>query len=163
MAAELDRVGAWAALLRVHAAVVPKLARELAARGLPLSWYDVLLGLNSAPGRRLTMSDVAGQAVLSRERISRVVGELEDAGLVRREPNPDDRRSSYAVITDTGRSRLRAAAPVYLAGIEEHYARHLDDQEIRVLTRALGKVLAAEEGAVSRREELRVIRRPPTA
>ena len=34
---EVDRVGAWAALLRVHAAVVPKLERELASTGLPLS------------------------------------------------------------------------------------------------------------------------------
>ena len=49
MVAEADRVGAWAALLRVHAAVVPKLARELAAHGLPLAWYDVLLVLNAAP------------------------------------------------------------------------------------------------------------------
>jgi DNA-binding MarR family transcriptional regulator len=145
MAAELDRVGAWAALLRVHAAVVPKLARELAAHGLPLAWYDVLLVLNSAPGRKLRMTELGASAVLSRERISRVVGELEDAGLVRREANPEDRRSSYAVLTEQGRKQLRAAAPTYLAGIEEHYTRHLDANEVRVLTRALGKVLAAEE------------------
>ena len=83
--------------------------------------------------------------MLSRERISRVVDELEAAGLVRREPNPEDRRSSFAALTAEGRKRLRAAAPTYLAGIEEHYARHLDAQEIRILARALGKVLAAEE------------------
>jgi DNA-binding MarR family transcriptional regulator len=85
--------------------------------------------------------------VLSRERVSRVVGELERAGLVRREPNPDDGRSSFAVLTPEGRNRLRAAAPTYLAGVERHYTRHLSDREIRVLTRALGKVLAAEEPA----------------
>ena len=145
MAAKADPVGAWAALLRVHAAVVPKLARELAGHGLPLAWYDVLLVLNSAPGRRLRMTELGASAVLSRERISRVVGELEGAGLVSREPNPEDRRSSYAVLTDEGRKRLRAAAPTYLAGIEEHYTQYLDAREVRVLTRALGKVLAAEE------------------
>src|SRR5215210_2661172 len=102
VAGDLDRVGAWAALLRVHAAVVPKLAAELGSHGLPLSWYDVLLGLNSAPGRRLRMTELAGTAVLSRERISRVVGELEGAGLVRRESNPDDKRSSFAVLTTQG-------------------------------------------------------------
>ena len=92
MAAEMDPVGAWAALLRVHAAVVPKLARELAGHGLPIAWYDVLLVLNAAPGRKLRMTELGASAVLSRERISRVVGELEDAGLVRREPNPEDRQ-----------------------------------------------------------------------
>jgi DNA-binding MarR family transcriptional regulator len=78
-----------------------------------------------------------------------VVGELERAGLVRREPNPDDGRSSYAVLTPEGRGRLRAAAPTYLAAIERHYASHLSDQEIRVLTRALGRVVAAEEPTVN--------------
>ena len=46
-------VAAWAALLRVHAALVPQMDKELqAACGLPLTWYDVLLELNAAPGRR---------------------------------------------------------------------------------------------------------------
>ena len=142
---DIDRVGAWAALLRVHAAVVPKLTAELAAHGLPLSWYDVLLGLNAAPDRRLRMTELAGTAVLSRERISRVVGELEVAGLVRRESNPDDKRSSFAVLTPEGRRRLRSAAPTYLAGIERHYTSYLSDNEIRVITRALRRVLDAEE------------------
>lgn len=145
MAAEVDRVGAWAALLRVHAAVVPKLERELAAKGLPLSWYDVLLELNSAPGRRLRMSELGRKVVLSRERVSRVVDELERAGLVARERDPDDGRSTFAAVTRDGRARLRAAAPTYLAGIERHVTGYLSDQEVRVLTTALGRVLAAEE------------------
>jgi DNA-binding MarR family transcriptional regulator len=147
MSQDVDRIGAWAALLRVHAAVVPKLERALVGTGLPLSWYDVLLVLNAAPGRMLRMTELGTKVVLSRERVSRVVGELERAGLVRRDPNPDDGRSSFAVMTAEGRSRLRAAAPTYLAAIERHYARHLTDHEIRVLTRALGRVVAAEEEA----------------
>ena len=81
-------VSAWAAVLRVHAAVVPKLAREVAAAGLPISWYDVLLVLNAAAGRRLRMSDLGAAAVLSREQISRVVTELERAGLVEQLQTP---------------------------------------------------------------------------
>jgi DNA-binding MarR family transcriptional regulator len=141
-----DEVGAWSALLRVHAAVVPKLARALQRAGLPISWYDVLLVLNAAPDRRLRMSEVGAQAVLSREQISRVITELERAGLVERVPNPTDKRSSYAVITSEGRKRLRSAAPAYLAAIHEHYGRHLSAQEARTISSALGKVLAAEEG-----------------
>src|SRR6478752_8846 len=145
MNADDEQVRAWASVLRVHAAVVPRLERELAAVGMPLSWYDVLLELNTAPDRRLRMTELGARAVLSRERISRVVDELERAGLVRRERNPDDGRSSFAVVTSEGRARLRAAAPVYLAGIESHFAGHLSDEEIRILTGALGRVLAAEE------------------
>jgi DNA-binding MarR family transcriptional regulator len=145
MTEDVDRVGAWAALLRTHAAVVPKLERRLAEKGMPLSWYDVLLVLNAAADRRLRMTELGAHAVLSRERVSRVVTELERAGLVSREPNPEDGRSSYAAITGPGRARLRATAPVYLSGIEEHFGRHLSDAEARTITRALRRVVRAEE------------------
>src|SRR4051794_23604590 len=112
---------AWAALLRVHAAVVPALDRDLqAATGLPLTWYDVLLELNAAADRRLSMGELGQRSVVSRTRVSRVVDQLVAAGLVVREANPDDRRSAYAAITPAGRDRLRAAAPVYLDGIARH-------------------------------------------
>jgi DNA-binding MarR family transcriptional regulator len=143
--AEGDGVAAWAALLRTHAAVVPKLARAVASAGLQLSWYDVLLVLNAAPDRRLRMSDLGAAAVLSREQISRVVTELERAGLVARVPNPEDKRSSFATITDAGRARLRAAAPTYLAAIDAHFTAHLSARDVSAVAGALQKVVAAEE------------------
>lgn len=142
---ESEGTAAWAALLRVHAALVPKLGRAVSAAGLPISWYDVLLVLNSAPDRRLRMSDLGSAAVLSREQISRVVTELERAGLVERVPNPDDRRSSFAAITPDGRKRLRAAAPAYLGAIDAHFSAHLTQREVTSVAAALRKVLAAEE------------------
>lgn len=141
----MDRVAAWAALLRTHAAVMPRLERALQPTGLPLTWYDVLLVTNAAPDRRLRMTELGQQAVVSRERVSRVVTELEHAGLIERQANPDDRRSSFAAITPEGRRRLRRAAPTYLRAIEDHFLQHLTAEEIRVLTRALTKVLRAEE------------------
>jgi DNA-binding MarR family transcriptional regulator len=134
---------AWAALLRVHAALVPALHQELqATHGLPLTWYDVLLELNAAPGRRLTIGELGRVAVVSRSRVSRVVDELARAGLVTRESHPADRRSAYAVITDAGRRRLRAAAPTYLRGIERHFTSKLTAREAQTIATALGKVLA---------------------
>lgn len=142
------RAAAWAALLRVHAALVPQLDRELqAACGLPLTWYDVLLELNSAPGRRLSMGELGAVAVVSRSRVSRVVDQLAAAGLVAREANPDDRRSAYATITEAGRDRLRAAAPVYLGGIERHFTARMSAAEARGVAIALEKVLAALPGS----------------
>lgn len=145
------RVSAWSAVLRVHAAVVPRLERELAAVGMPLSWYDVLLELNAAPDRRLRMSELGARAVLSRERVSRVVDELERAGLARRDRNPDDGRSLLAALTDEGRARLRAAAPTYLAAVERHFGSHLSDDEARVVRAALVRAVEAQEPAPARR------------
>lgn len=128
------------------------LDRELQAAGrLPLAWYDVLLELNSAPGRRLRMSDLGEKVTLSRTRVSRLVDELGTAGLVAREANPDDRRSAYAVITAQGRTALRGAAPIYLGGIREHFADILSEQELRTITRALDRVIerARQSGGAS--------------
>ena len=44
--ADFDPVGAWAALLRTHAAVLPKVERALSSKGMPLTWYDILLVVN---------------------------------------------------------------------------------------------------------------------
>jgi DNA-binding MarR family transcriptional regulator len=144
-----DHVRAWAAVLRVHAAVVPRLERDLAAVGMPLSWYDVLLELNSAPDHRLRMTELGAKAVLSRERVSRVVDELERAGLARRERNPDDGRSLLAVITDEGRARLRAAAPTYLTGIERHFGTHVGD-DATAIAAALERVVEAADDDTAR-------------
>jgi DNA-binding MarR family transcriptional regulator len=139
-------VHAWSLLLRTHAALVPELHRTLeAARGLPLSHYDVLLELNAAPGRRLRMQELGNRVVLSRSQASRVVDELARTGLACREPDPTDRRGAHAVLTDAGRAALRAAAPVYLDGIARHFTDHLTDDEIRVLRTGLARVLAAAE------------------
>jgi len=132
---------AWGALLQVHAELVPVLDRQLRTRvGLPLAWYDVLLELSVAPDRRLTMTELAKRVVLSRTRISRVVDELTDADLVRREANPSDARSAFAVLTLEGLQRFKRAAPVYLAGIEQHFAAALSDDDLRALGSALVRV-----------------------
>jgi DNA-binding MarR family transcriptional regulator len=134
----------WGALLKVHAALVPRLDRELQeTHGLPLTWYDVLLELNGAPDRRLTMGQLGSVAAVSRTRVSRVVDELTQAGLVTREPNPDDGRSAFAALTPAGRAALRKAAPTYLAAVRREFADHLSAREAEVLAGALRKVLAA--------------------
>ena len=133
---------AWGAVLQVHAALVPYLDGQLqAAVGLPLTWYDVLLELAAAPDGRLRMGDLADRVVLSRTRVSRLVDELADARLVCREQNPADKRSAYAVLTAPGRARLKEAAPVYLGGIEQHFAGRLSDEELRTIASALRRVI----------------------
>ena len=132
---------AWGALLRVHAALVPSLDRELqAAHRLPLAWYDVLLELNSGPDRRLRMTELGDRVTLSRTRVSRLVDEMSVAGLVRRDANPDDRRSAFAVLTTKGRNIFRQAAPTYLAGIDRLFGQALTLAELTTIRNGLDKV-----------------------
>ena len=138
-----DAERAWAALLRTHARLVPRLDREMqAATGLPLAWYDVLLELHSA-GDRLRMSELGERVVLSRTRVSRIVDDLVRAGLVAREVNPEDRRSSYALLTSEGRRRFRTSAKVYRAGIQRDLGDGVDTATLRSLAETLERVAAA--------------------
>src|SRR3954471_9169770 len=139
---------AWGALLQVHAAVVPVLDQRLVAEvGMPLRFYDVLLELAVAPDRKLRMSDLADRVVLSRTRVSRLVDDMARAGLLAREQNPQDGPSAAAALTELGLRRYRQAAPVYLTGIEEHFAQRLDDRELEALATTLQRVLATPSPA----------------
>jgi DNA-binding MarR family transcriptional regulator len=137
-------VHGWGSLLRVHAALVPRLDQELqAAAGLPLAWYDVLLELANAPDRRLQMSELGERVTLSRTRVSRLVDEMQRAGYVEKQAHPSDRRAIYATITATGRKQFRAAGPVYLRGIQEHFVAHLRPSELSAIATGLQRVARA--------------------
>ena len=141
---EQGREEAWRALITAYSAAVERIERGLVEAGLPpLGWYDVLLELSAAPGCRLRMHELAGAVVLSRSGLTRLVDRLEKAGLLRREPDPEDGRGSFAVLTDEGAGMRQKMWPVYAKGIEEHFGTHLSDEEAEVLTRALGRVRAA--------------------
>jgi DNA-binding MarR family transcriptional regulator len=130
-------------MLLAHNRVVRAIEADLAAAGvISLSWYDVLLEVRTA-GDGLRMQELGERAVLSRTRISRIVDELEAAGLVERQADPDDGRATRAVITAAGERAFRDAAPVYLASIEERFTRHLLGLEQRTITAALERVVAA--------------------
>lgn len=143
---ESSGVEAWELVLRTHAALIPTLAREVEqASGVPLSWYDVLLELSRAPDRHLRMTELGERVVLSRSRVSRLVDDMVEAGLVVKQPDPDDGRATRALLTPQGRAALRRAAPHYLAGIDHHFTSHLTPHEIATITGALGRILEAQE------------------
>ena len=143
---EPDPFDAWRALLLAHSRAVRAVERDLEAAGeIPLGWYDVLLELNAAPDRRLRMQDLAQRAVLSRTRVSRIVGELEQVGHVERIADPDDGRATLAAITASGRAALRAAAPAYRDGVARHFSDHLSAAQRRAVTEGLLRVVAAHD------------------
>ena len=146
MTKDLDEASlvAWRTFITAHAVLIDTIDRELAAAGcLPLHWYDVLVELVEAPNHRLRMSQLAGQVVLSRSGLTRLVDRLEAEGLLIRERSGQDRRGAYAVLTDKGRAALRLAWPVYARGIVNNFARHLSTAEVRTITEALQRTLDA--------------------
>src|SRR5579884_2249867 len=78
-------LAAWRGMLRVHAAILRELDAELeSAHGLPVTSYDVLVNLASAPEQRMRMRDLADAVLLSRSGVTRLVDRLERDGLIER-------------------------------------------------------------------------------
>ncbi|MGI8927068.1 MAG: MarR family winged helix-turn-helix transcriptional regulator [Tepidiformaceae bacterium] len=138
-------LSAWRAFLETHTRVTTRLAAELEREtGLPLTWYDVLVQVQEAGGRP-RMQELARRVLLSKSGVTRLVDRMAAAGLVAREPCPDDRRGAFVTLTAAGRARLRGAAPVHGRGIAEHFATALTEREAAALEAAMGKVLAGLE------------------
>ncbi|WP_375496612.1 MarR family winged helix-turn-helix transcriptional regulator [uncultured Jatrophihabitans sp.] len=141
------RIGVWRTFLLAHASLMRTLEGELqAAQSMPLAWYDVLLHLVEAPDRRLRMAELADQLLMSRSGLTRMVDRLQTAGWVRREPAPGDARGMYTVLTRAGFDALRAAAPVHLAGVRDHFLVNFTDDELRELGAFMERVTDRPSG-----------------
>ena len=135
------RLRAWTNFVLSYNKLMAVLEREMRDEtGITLPQYDVLLRLAEAPGGRLKMRDLAQAIVYSTGGLTRLFERMRQAGLVRREPSEHDRRVIYAVLTDDGLERLRAASAVHLAGVRRHFAAQLPDDEADVVAAFLRRL-----------------------
>jgi DNA-binding MarR family transcriptional regulator len=136
---------AWVSFLRAHAAVTRALNAELvAAHGLTLNDYEVLLRLAHAPDRRLRRVDLVERVLLTASGITRLLEGLERAGFVRKARCASDGRVVYAELTEKGYEKLRASSDTHIDGIDRVFAGRLTDEERRALADLLVR-LATEE------------------
>lgn len=140
------RLAAWRSFLRAHARVIRRLEHELTmATGMTLSEYDVMVQLALAEERKLRMSELADAVLISRSGVTRLVDRLVSEGLVERVSCETDRRGQWARLTDAGTDRLRAATPVHLRGVAEHFLERLSADDLAALTRMLEPVGSGPE------------------
>ena len=141
------RLETWASFLRAHATLTRRLNADLvAAHGLTLNDYEVLLFLAHAPDRALRRVDLAEQVLLTQSGITRLLEGLEAQGLVRKERCREDGRVVYAKLTDAGYERLREAAKTHVAGIDELFTSRFSEEELDLLGRLLSRCLEDEGG-----------------
>ena len=144
---ELDdkRMAVWRAFLRTYTTIIPLLECEMReAQGLPLMWYNVLSHLSRDSGEGLRLQELAEAIGLSQSGLTRLLDRMGEAGLVARQPCPDDRRGAYAVMTPEGQAALEQATPIYRRGIEAHFLRHLRDEDVAALYEVFCRVLEGE-------------------
>ena len=106
-------VDEWRTLLEQHARVTGALEKALGEHGLGVSEFEVLDELANQPESACRMQALSDVVHLSQSALSRVVGRLEDEGLVARAMCQQDRRGIFAKLTDEGRARYEAALPTH--------------------------------------------------
>ncbi|HYF27797.1 MAG TPA: MarR family transcriptional regulator [Baekduia sp.] len=126
------------------AAVVDRAKAQLedvhGGHGLRLGEFDVLASLRRAgPPFRRTPSALARAVLLSPAAMTNRVDRLEARGLVRRRPDPDDRRASLVELTAKGRRIVDRALDDHVAAEHALVAR-LSGPERRALDRAVRRL-----------------------
>lgn len=129
-----DEQRAWRAFIEAVTLLFDRLDRELQRdAGIPHTYYEILVRLSEAPGRTLRMSALAERSLSSRSRLSHAVARLEEAGWVRRDRCPTDKRGWLAVLTDEGFAALAAAAPGHVRGVRTHLLDQLTADQVAQL------------------------------
>ncbi|MFG1872993.1 MarR family winged helix-turn-helix transcriptional regulator [Micromonospora arborensis] len=151
MTESLDSIrgAAWRAYIEASQRLYTQLEEDLRADSdLSFADYHVLVLLSEAPGQRLRMGELANRLIFSASRLTYQISSMQRRGLVSKEPCPDDRRGSEAVLTAAGLLALSEAAPHHLASVRAHLMDDLDDAEVACLTRVfdrLGRRLRAAQ------------------
>jgi len=139
---------AFVGLLRAQASTVQRFNAELvAAHGLTLNDYEVLLRLARAPEHKMRRVDLAEEVLLTPSGITRLLEGLERHGYVERASCETDGRVTYAQLTDKGFRKLRAAGKTHVRGIRAHFAERFSRGELETLRDLLGRLLeGADDG-----------------
>jgi DNA-binding MarR family transcriptional regulator len=135
-------------LLRGHASATRAMSAQLEAEhGLTINDYEALLHLARAEGGRMRRVDLAEQILLTASGVTRLLDGLERAGWVERGSCASDRRVTYAVLTDTGSTKLREARESHVAGVRAFFEARFSSEELDQLASLLGRLPGAA-GAV---------------
>jgi DNA-binding MarR family transcriptional regulator len=93
-----------------------------------------------APRQRLKGIEIARLLAINPSRATRLIDRTEDAGLVKREPHPHDRRAQQIVLTPEGERLALEFAPLLLRVLEKSIFEHLTPTEIETLITLLERV-----------------------
>jgi DNA-binding MarR family transcriptional regulator len=137
-----EQQAAWRALngmmARLRWALEGELQRDA---GLSFVEYHALARLSEDPDLTMRMSELAMVTDASLSRLSHLIKRLEQRGLVRREPDPEDGRYTNAILTPAGLDLLVASAPAHVDKVRELVVDALTLAELRTLRSASETIL----------------------
>ena len=135
-----EQLNAWVRLKAVMELLPGALDSQLRREaGLTYFEYYVLAMLSEAEGRMLRMNALAARTNATLPRLSHVARKLDERGLVRRSPDPEDGRVTRVTLTDRGYEVLAGAAPAHVEAVRRYLFDLIDAEQVR----QLGAITAA--------------------
>ena len=130
----------WA-LVKTGQVIQDRLEASLESTGLSLAKLKALRHLIEADAP-MALGQLAEKIACVKSNVTQLVDRLENEGLVKRIPDPTDRRSVLAAVTDSGRERY-AAGSAALTQAEAELLDELPDDARATLSSALSSLTGA--------------------
>ncbi|MEY4322581.1 MAG: hypothetical protein RL410_362 [Actinomycetota bacterium] len=134
----------WRAFLSVLALLPEQFSRDLQiSADLTFADYEIFVRLSEREDRSIRMSELAELTLASRSRLTHQIDRLETQGYVERRPCDDDKRGSWAILTEKGWTKLVATAPIHVDSVREHLVDVLTPSEFETLGNLSRKILSS--------------------
>ena len=132
---------AWRAFIDAHDQIEVHLNRGLQESGLSGADYKVLAALSSNDWARMPARSLCNALGWEKSRLSHQLRRMQKDGLISREPNPDDARSTLVCLLQTGRAAIEKAAPRHVADVRRNFIDLLTPAELDMLATLNERVL----------------------
>jgi len=133
---------AWRTFVHVHHRLRLRLHQHLLNEfGLTETDYEILVVLSEHPGDRMPAQELCGLLQWEKSRLSHQTRRMQERGLIARETNPSDARSTMICLLPAGRAAIEDAAPRHVDNVRRHFIDLLSPAELDVLTAVHERVL----------------------
>ena len=124
---------AWRAFMHAHHQLVAHLSRGLQESGLSGADYEVLAVLSGHDGDRMPARELCNALGWEKSRLSHQMRGMQKDGLISREPNPADARSTMVSLLPAGRATIEKAAPAHVADVRRNFIDLFTPAELDML------------------------------
>lgn len=131
----------WHLFLRAYKHVMRSINNEMHSRhSITLAEYELLLNMDIVGGK-IRLLDLARMSLLSQSRVSRQIDNLVDRGYVKKQQNVVERRSKFAILTESGRIKFNEATSHYRAISHKHFYDKITPKDRRAFHTVLFRLL----------------------
>lgn len=134
---------AYASLRRAVVSIRLNLGRRVQeSGGITLVQFEILFLLEQSPNG-LRMHEIADAVGVSRSGLTYQVGQMEQAGWVRRTHSESNSRAVVAALTDAGHERIAGLQELHLQFLRERAFGPLSEDELKTMTSIFQRIAAS--------------------